>query len=59
MLHVRHVPERNGGNLGLRKGSMELCLRGELLGVHPKSHNVSVMNEKTYDYISMDYIQLV
>ena len=40
VLHVRCVPERVKGNLGLRGGSMELCLRIGLLDVHPKSHNV-------------------
>ena len=48
-------------NPGLIGGSMELCSRGGLLGVCPKSHNVpqcptSVINEKTYEYISMDNI---
>ena len=42
MLHVRCEFKRNERqeNLGLRGGSVELCLNGGLLDVHPKSHNV-------------------
>ena len=40
VLHIRHVPESSEGNLSLRGGSVELCMRGGFLGVHPKSHNV-------------------
>ena len=40
MLHVRRVSERSEGNPGLRKGSVELYLRGGLLDMHQKSHNV-------------------
>ena len=42
VLHVRRVPRRSEreGNPSLRGGSMELCLRGGLLSVCPKSHNV-------------------
>ena len=40
VLHIRRVPECSEGNLGLREGSVELFLRGGLLGVHPKSHNI-------------------
>ena len=44
----------------LIKGSMELCSREGLLGVHLTSHNVpSVRNGKAYEYISMDNIQLL
>ena len=65
VLHVRCVPERfkRQGNSGLRGGSVELCLREGLFGVCPKSHNVShrlgLRNEKTYEYIRMNNIQLV
>ena len=61
VLHVRHVLKCSEGNPNLRGGSMELCSRGGLLGVHPKSHKcpTSVRNEKAYEYISMDNIQLV
>ena len=41
---------------------MELCSRGGLLGVHPKSHNIPCrlgINEKAYEYISIDNIPLV
>ena len=40
VLHVRGVPECSEGNPGLRVGLVKLCLRGGLLGVHLKSHNV-------------------
>ena len=40
VLHVRRVLEYSEGNPGLRGGLVELCSRGGLLGVHPKSHNV-------------------
>ena len=40
-LNVRHVLECNEGNLGLRGGAVELCLRGGLLDVQPKSRNMS------------------
>ena len=30
MLHIRRVPERSEGNLGLRRGLVELCSREEL-----------------------------
>ena len=61
MLYVRRVPEHNEGNPGLRGGSVELCLRGGLLGMHLKSHKclTSVRNGKTHEYISMDNIQFV
>ena len=40
MVHIRHVPNRSErqGNRGLRDGSVELCSRGGLLGMCPKSH---------------------
>ena len=40
MIHVRRELKCNKENPGLRGGSVELCLKGGLLGVHPKSHNV-------------------
>ena len=40
MFHVRCVLERSEGNPGLKGGLVELCLRGGLLGMHPKSHNI-------------------
>ena len=42
VLHIRRVPERSErqGNPSLRGGLGKLCLRGVLLGVPPKSHNV-------------------
>ena len=41
VIHIRHVlPVRSEGNPSLRGGTMELFLRGGLLGVRPKSHNV-------------------
>ena len=40
MFHVKCVLKCSEGNLGLRGGSVELCSKGELLGVHQKSHNV-------------------
>ena len=41
-LHVRYVLEhsKRQGNPGLRGGPMELYLKGGLLGVRQKSHNV-------------------
>ena len=61
MLHVRRVLECSEENLSLWEGSVELCSREGLLGVHLKSHNVltSIKNEKTYKYISMNNIQLI
>ena len=41
VLHLRCVLERRERNPGLRESLMELCLRGRLFGVHPKSHNAS------------------
>ena len=35
VLHVRHVPERSERNPGLMGGSVKLCSRVGLLGVHP------------------------
>ena len=59
-LHVRRVSKHNERNSGLRGGSVELCLRGGLLGVHPKSQClISVRDEKAYEFINMDNIQLV
>ena len=40
VLHIRRVLKCSEGNLGLREDLVELCLRGGLLGVYPKSHNV-------------------
>ena len=40
VFHVRRVLKCNEGNPSLRGGSVELCLRGGLLTIHPKSHNV-------------------
>ena len=40
VVHVRHVPECGEGNPGLRGGLGDLCSRGGLLGVCPKSHDV-------------------
>ena len=40
VFHVWRVPERSEGDPSLRGGSVELCSRGGLLGMHPKSHNV-------------------
>ena len=61
VLHIRRVLEHSKENSGLRGGSMELCSRGGLLGVHLRVSQcpISVRNEKTYEYISMDNIQLV
>ena len=41
-LHIRRVLERSErqGNFGLRRGLVELCSKGGLLSVCPKSHNV-------------------
>ena len=41
VLHLRRVLERREGNPGSRESSMELCSRGRLFGVHPKSRNAS------------------
>ena len=43
VLYVRSVPKclERQGNPDLMGGSVELCLREGLLGVLPKSHNVS------------------
>ena len=40
---------------------MKLYSMGGLLGMHHKSHKcpILVRNEKTYEYINMDNIQLV
>ena len=40
MVHIRRVPDHSErqGNPGLRGGSVELCSRGGLLGMCPKSH---------------------
>ena len=53
VLHVRRVLKRSEGIPSLRGGSMELCLRGGLLGVHPKISQcpTSIRNGKTYEYI--------
>ena len=61
VLHIRRVLEHSKENYGLRGGSMELCSRGGLLGVHLRVSQcpISVRNEKAYEYISMDNIQLV
>ena len=40
VFHVRRLLECNEGNLGLSEGSVELCSKGGLLGVHPKYDNV-------------------
>ena len=41
VLHIKHVSEHDEGNPGLRGGLVEICSRGELLGMHPKSHNIA------------------
>ena len=41
MLYIRRVLECSEGNPGLRGGLVKLFSRGGLLGVHPKSHNVT------------------
>ena len=49
-------------NSSLGGGSVELCSRGGLLGVHPKASQcpISVRNWKAYEeYISMNNIILV
>ena len=40
VLHVRHMPEHceRQKNPSLSGGSVELCFRGGLLGMHLKSH---------------------
>ena len=40
MLHIRHVFNYSEGNPSLRGGLMELCSKGGLWDVYPKSHNV-------------------
>ena len=61
VFHVRRVPQHNEENFGLKGGSVELCSRRGLLGVYLKSHKcpTSVRNGKTYEYISMNNIQLI
>ena len=50
VFHVRRVPKRGEGNPGLRRGSIELCSRGGLLGMHLKISQcpTSVRNGKAY-----------
>ena len=62
VLHVRHMLKCSGGNLDLRRDSVELCLKEGLLGMHhAKSHKClsSIRNLKTYEYVRMNNIQLV
>ena len=70
VLHVRHVLECSEGNPNLRGDSVELCSGGggggggggvcgeggDCWGCVPKVSQcpTSVMNGKTYEYISMD-----
>ena len=60
VLHVRRAPECNERqeNPSLRGGSVELCSSGGLLGVLPKSHNVS-HHLGIERFIRMNNIQLV
>ena len=55
MFHVRCVSIRSEGNPGLREGSVELCSRRGLLGVHPKVSQCPILikNGNTYEYISV------
>ena len=62
VLHVRHVLECSEGNPDLRGDSVELCCGGvcgeggDCWGCVPKVSQcpTSIMNGKTYEYISMD-----
>ena len=60
VLHLRCVPERSEGNPCLRGYLMELCSKGDYwVCAQSPQCLTSIRNWKTYEYISMNNIQLV
>ena len=61
VLHVKRVPKCNEGKSWFERRLGGTLFEGRLLSVYPKVSQcpTSVRNEKTYEYIIMDNIQLV